>query len=182
MRLLCTPASLYSRIVRVVAAELGIELPIEYVGVRAEAGKLLEYNPAGKVPTLVLDDESMLAESRPICEYLESLAGRHVLAGLGDHQGRQLESVVAGFVDGLAVWVREERRPRQDQSADIIALERSRASRCLAYFDGRPLEAPAFGYAQISLAVALDVMTQHVDQQWLETYPKLASWYRASLG
>ncbi len=177
MLLLCTPNSLYSRIIRVVAIELGVDLPSEYVGVRNTADKLLVFNPAGKVPTLLLDDESVLAESRPICEYLERSSERKLLAEVSDVNGRQLEGIVNGFVDGVAVWVREARRKPEDRSSEILELEESRAKRCLQYFEQIDLSSSTLSFALISLFSALELMTMRVHSSWVDDLPKLADWY-----
>jgi len=177
MLLLCTPNSLYSRIIRVVAIELRINLPIEYVGVRNKADKLLKFNPAGKVPTLLLEDGGVLAESRPICEYLQEVSERKLLAEFSDSSGRQLEGIVGGFVDGVAVWVREARRESDDQSHEILKLEESRAQRCLQYFENLEFSTSQLNFALISLYGALDLMTMRVNSSWTNDQPKLAKWY-----
>jgi len=178
MLLLCTPNSLYSRIIRMMALELGVELPIEYVGVRDRADRLLKYNPTGKVPTLVLDDGHILAESRPIGELLEKLSGKKILAAVADSEDRQIESLVTGFVDGVAVWVREARRAPDDQSAEILKLEKDRARRCLAIFEEISWQSRQVDYALISLIAALELMTMRVDSNWQNDFPKLSIWYR----
>jgi len=178
MLLLCTPNSLYSRIIRMVALELGVELPTEYVGVRDRADRLLTYNPTGKVPTLVLDDGHILAESRPIGELLEKLSGKKILAAVADSEDRQIESLVTGFVDGVAVWVREARRAPDDQSVEILKLEMDRARRCLAIFEEISWQSRQVDYALISLIAALELMTMRVDSNWQNDFPKLSIWYR----
>ncbi len=177
MLLLCTANSPYSRIIRVVAMELGLDLPIEIVGVRNRADRLLAFNPAGKVPTLLLDDGNVLAESRPICEYLERVAQRRVLAEISDGPGRQLEGIANGFVDGVAVWVREARRKTEDQSRDILALEEARAKRCIQYFEKLDLPTSPLNFALISLFSGLDLMTLRVHGSWSEESPELAEWH-----
>lgn len=181
MLLLCTPNSLYSRIIRIAAIELDVELPIEYVGVRNRADRLLKYNPTGKVPTLVLDDGHVLAESRPIGELLERLSGKKILAEIGDSENRQIEGLVTGFVDGVAVWVREARRATDDQSAEILKLEMDRARRCLTIFEKISWQSRKVDYAVISLIAALELMTMRVDNNWQNDFPKLSVWYRLAI-
>ena len=177
MLLLCTPNSLYSRIVRVVASELNIDLPIEFVRVRTSASKLLDFNPAGKVPTLILDEGSVLAESRAICEHLQTHSKRKLLAEIFDHGAREVEGIVCGFVDGVAVWVREARRDPEEQSPPILELESARAYRCLRYFEIRDLSKAPLNYAYISLFCAIDLMSLRVEQSWRCDFPILARWY-----
>lgn len=64
------------RRVRIFLAEKSLSLPMEEVDVAAGANLAPAYlaiNPRGVVPTLVLDDGSILDESIAICRYLEGL-------------------------------------------------------------------------------------------------------------
>lgn len=64
------------RRVRIYVAEKGLDLPEIAVDLRAREHKGAEHrarNPAGQVPTLVLDDGRALSESVSICRYLEAL-------------------------------------------------------------------------------------------------------------
>jgi glutathione S-transferase len=40
---------------------------------------LVVYNPLGKVPTLVTDEDAVLYDSRVICEYLNALGDGHLM-------------------------------------------------------------------------------------------------------
>jgi glutathione S-transferase len=61
-------------VVRMFMAERGISLPLEDIdilkGQNREAG-YLKTNPAGQLPTLVLDDGTVITEILAICEYLD---------------------------------------------------------------------------------------------------------------
>ena len=62
------------RLVRMFMIEKGIELPTEEIDIdagenRGDAYKKL--NPSGQVPSLELDDGSILSETIAICEYLD---------------------------------------------------------------------------------------------------------------
>ena len=62
------------RVVRIFMAEKGIELPLVVVDLMAGENRQPAHvarNPAGQLPTLELNDGTMLAEILPICEYLE---------------------------------------------------------------------------------------------------------------
>jgi glutathione S-transferase len=72
MRLFYTPNSPYARVARVAALELNLSnrINMQKVTVRDPNSILLNYNPTGKVPTLVTDDKFILSETRIICVYL----------------------------------------------------------------------------------------------------------------
>lgn len=64
------------RIVRIFAAERGIELPRTTVDLRGGENRQPAYmakNPAGQLPALELDNGQVLAEVTAICEYLDEI-------------------------------------------------------------------------------------------------------------
>jgi len=66
------------RMVRMFAAEKGIELPKVEVDLRGGENRQAAYlakNPAGQLPALELDDGTVIAEITAICEYLDELKG-----------------------------------------------------------------------------------------------------------
>jgi len=72
------------RLVRMFLAEKGIEVPMVQVDLMAGENRRDEYkklNPTGQLPCLELDDGSFLAETVPICEYLEDIHPKPVLIG-----------------------------------------------------------------------------------------------------
>ena len=83
MKLFYSPASPYVRKVRVVAIEKGLADRIELLTTapRDPATGLHERNPGARVPTLELDDGTILFDSPVICEYLDSLGGSPALLG-----------------------------------------------------------------------------------------------------
>jgi glutathione S-transferase len=71
MKLIAALASPYSRKVRVVLAEKKIEYEFIVENPGDPATRVHEYNPLGKIPVLVLDDNTTLFDSRVIVEYLD---------------------------------------------------------------------------------------------------------------
>ncbi len=72
------------RLVRQFMLEKGIELPCEEVDIMGGENRQAAYlakNPAGEMPSLELDDGSIVAETTVICEYLEELNPEPVLIG-----------------------------------------------------------------------------------------------------
>jgi glutathione S-transferase len=65
------------RLVRMFAAEKGIELPetveVDLMGGENRRAPFTDRNPAGQLPALELDDGTTIAETIAICEYLEEL-------------------------------------------------------------------------------------------------------------
>ena len=72
MKLAYSPASPYVRKVNACAIARGIDGQIERWKVATTDPALVAFNPLSKVPTLILDDGTMLYDSPVICEYLDS--------------------------------------------------------------------------------------------------------------
>lgn len=60
MKLIATPASPYSRKVRIVLAEKRIDYDFVIDSPGEAATRVPEFNPLGKIPVLVLDDDTTL--------------------------------------------------------------------------------------------------------------------------
>ncbi|HEY1289647.1 MAG TPA: glutathione S-transferase N-terminal domain-containing protein [Burkholderiales bacterium] len=102
MKLLASPASPYTRKVRVVLAEKKIDFDMELVDVAPAANPVNPYNPLGKIPTLALDDGTALYDSRVIVEFLDhaSPLNRLIPADFRDRmQVRRWEALADGVVD-----------------------------------------------------------------------------------
>ena len=72
------------RVVRVFAAERGVELPATKVDLRGGENRQSPYlakNPSGQLPALELDNGMVLAEITAICEYLDEIgpAGKSLI-------------------------------------------------------------------------------------------------------
>ena len=132
MKLFYASGSPYARIVRVALRELGLQSRIEEVEVtlRDPQSSLLPHNPGGKVPTLQLDDGTILNESLLILVFLDTQHdGRKLLPMDGSDGWKTLSELgrAYAFLDAVTVWNREL---RFGQSAPgVIALERARADR-----------------------------------------------------
>lgn len=71
-------------VVRMFAAEVGVDLPLEDVDIMSGANRqpeFLKLNASGQLPCLELDDGHRIAEITAICEYLDELATNPSLIG-----------------------------------------------------------------------------------------------------
>ncbi len=79
MKIFYSPTSPFVRKCLVAARELGLHARIELVPAAAHPvnrdRSIVAHNPLGQVPTLILDDGTVLYDSRVICEYLDVQAG-----------------------------------------------------------------------------------------------------------
>ena len=82
---------------RIFLAEKGITVPTEQVDIMAKQHKTPEYtaiNPLQRMPSLVLDDGTIITESIAICRYFEALQPEPPLFGVGaegDRAGGNVE-------------------------------------------------------------------------------------------
>jgi glutathione S-transferase len=86
MKLIQTKMAPNPRRVRIFLAEKGIEVPCEEVDLMQGALKTPEFtavNPFRRVPVLVLDDGTAIAETMAICRYFEELRPEPRLFGSG---------------------------------------------------------------------------------------------------
>lgn len=133
MKLLYSPNSPYARKVRIVMAEKRIEC--ELVTVTGPHLALARYNPLGKVPTLVLDDDSALYDSRVIVDFLDNVSpiARLIPEGHRDRVAvRRWEALADGVLDAAILAVVESRRKQTDEGAAWIKLQMEKVNRGLA--------------------------------------------------
>ncbi len=185
MKLFFNPASPFVRKVLVVASETGladrvISEPVALTPVKPNDG-VIEQNPLGKIPALVLDDGSTLYDSRVICEYLNSL-GMTDLYGKGDSRWKalRLEATADGICDA-AIIVRYETfvRPEPLRWVEWIDGQKNKFRRALGSLE---TEVSGFGsrfdIGTISVAIALDYVDfRYPEEAWRDHFPALALWH-----
>jgi glutathione S-transferase len=96
--------------------------------------QVARYNPLGKVPVLVLDDETTLFDSCVIVEYLDSASpvGRLIPDDTRRRiQVRRWEALADGCTDAAVAIVYERRRPATKQFPDAIARQQTKIGRAL---------------------------------------------------
>ena len=190
MKLLYSPTSPYARKVRVVAAEKRIELKMVKVVLSDPDCPVVDYNPLGKIPVLVLDDGESLYDSPVIAEYLDN---RTPLAHLlpQDHtlriHVRRWEALADGVCDAAIAAMLEGRRPEDKQDPAVIAKQMGKVERGLAVLnadlgDNKWCVDDTFSLADIALGCLLGYLQlryQHLD--WEQRFPNLARHHAAML-
>jgi glutathione S-transferase len=190
MKLHITPTSPYARIARAAIIEHGLDDRIEVVTARTrEPGSpYYEISPSGRVPFLERDDGPGLEETDLICAYLDAMSDRPPLLRQpeeADWQAGRLHAIARSFLDGLAVWIREMRRPENERSPTILAHEAARADRMLDLWEGEigtplmqqgPIQ-PELTVTHLTLYCALDAARQMMGADALASRPALAAWH-----
>ncbi len=87
----------FCRKVRVVLREKGAEFEMSVEKVWERRTELLAMNPAGTVPILIEPDGEIIADSGPICEYLEDIYPEPALIGAAPLARAEVRRLIAWF-------------------------------------------------------------------------------------
>ena len=185
MKLHWSPRSPFVRKVMVAVHELGLVDRITCVRTVAATTKphaeLMRDNPLSKIPTLVLDDGTVIYDSPVICEYLDGLSGVPKL-----HPAEPKSRLVAlrrqalgdGFLD-LLVLLRDERmRANPSDVHKASAAARKAAVLDSLERDADALAAAPFGIGHIAVGCALSYLDfRYADEDWRKAHPRIARWH-----
>jgi glutathione S-transferase len=111
MKLFINDSSPYSRLVRIVALEKGLCETVSLVWSNpwADDERLLEHNPAGRIPVLLTHDGVAITESLLIAQYLDSLSSLSSLQPAGDLCCVQLVGLGLGLMEAAFTHVVSEK-------------------------------------------------------------------------
>lgn len=187
MKLYSTLTSPYGRMARIVRLEKALADRIAFVPVQTRGVDNPYYaiNPSGRVPSLILDDGTLLEDSKLVCWFMDHLDGNPVLhppQGMAGLEHRRIEATARSMLDGVSLWSREFLyREEEIRSAKIIAHEQARALRLADVFEkeveGEVLSGP-LNMAQITLACVLHGRLNDRPQgfRWQDGRPNLCAW------
>jgi len=191
MRLLYSAGSPFARLVRIALLETGLDACVtkqELTRARLYSAEsdVLALSPIGRVPTLELDDGTILTESKLILDYIDALnTGPKLLARDGSDGWRTLAEMglALGLLEGMVAWIRAPAPPERRPSEEVLARESLRVNRAADALEdsvarggyGGPLNA-----AQIVLGTALGLAKPRLPLwKWREGRPELSGWYDA---
>jgi len=164
MKLLGTPASPFTRRVRIIAAELGE--PIEWVDSSTEAGQaeLRALSPIWKVPVAVIDGRTVF-DSRGITDWLIATRGYGELAPPRDawRERNLLQAVDETMMSMIQVFYL--RRDGIAVEGNPFAQRQFDRTDAIFGWLARELTPRSFGLPELSLICALDWM------DFRKTYP-----------
>lgn len=135
MKLLASLASPYGRKVRIVLTEKRIDCDLELVDVVPAESAVVAHNPLGKIPTLLLDDDTAIYDSRVIVEFLDNVSpiSRLIPEENRDRIAvRRWEALADGVLDAAVLVRIELMRPKAQQNGDWVARQLGKAARGLA--------------------------------------------------
>ena len=191
MKLLGTDASPYARKVRLVLLEKNI--PHDYVidPPREPGSEAARVNPLGRIPALILDDETCVFDSPVIAEYADMLNDNPILIPRDNVLARMFvkrwEALADGIMDSAVVVRTESIRPAEKQDAGNIERHNNAISRALAYASellgqNAWCEGASITLADLALVSALVYLDlRQAERDWRGAHPNLAAWF-ARLG
>ena len=187
MKLHWSSRSPFVRKVMVAAHEVGLAERIEKVRTVAAMDKpnaaLMRDNPLSKIPTLVLDDGTVLYDSLVICEYFDMLDGRHRL--FPSEPDRRLlalrrHALGNGLLDLLVLRRNERDRPGERKSPEHLEAFATKTESALVALEreAEALAATQLDIGLIAIGSALSYLDfRFLEEPWRPAHPRLARWH-----
>ena len=187
MKLLGTNTSPYVRKVRLVLLEKNISHTYLIDPPREPGSQVARVNPLGRIPALILDDETCVFDSAVITDYVDALNDTPVLIprsnALARMRVKRWEALADGMMDSAVAVRTESLRPADKQEASNIALHNTAITRALGYAaeqlgsnqwcDGDSITLADL--ALVSVLIYLDL--RQADRDWRGAHPNLAAWF-----
>ena len=183
MILRSSPASPFVRKVRIAAGVLGLEreITIENADTTNPGDSVRQQNPLGKIPALLIEDGSVLFDSRVILDYLDHRAGGGRIVPKDPNArfaAQRLQALADGIMDASILTVYETRwRAAEKHEPKWLEHQAGKVTRALAALEAAP---PAFdappNVGQIALACALGYQDFRFHGTWRAGHSRLAAW------
>ena len=189
MTLHWSPRSPYVRKVMIAAHEMGLQDRLHIVrtvvGGTTPHRELMRVNPLGRIPTLELEDGTVVYDSPVVCEYLDTLHdGPKLFPSAWPERLAALRRLALGdgMLDSALPWLSERFRPADKQSQPHMKLWRAKLVACVDALEAEAdaLASDAFSIGHIAIGVALGYLDFRFGElAWREGRPKLAAWQAA---
>jgi glutathione S-transferase len=178
-----SPASPFVRKVRIAAGILGLERDIAIVPADTidQNDTIRQQNPLGKIPALLLEDGTVLFDSRVILEYLDHRAGGGVIVpkdATARFAALRLQALADGIMDASILLIYEGRfRPAERHEPKWVDHQAGKVARGLAALEAAPPALDAVpNIGQITLACALGYRDFRFQGTWRKDHPRLVAW------
>ncbi len=184
MQLYISPTSPYARKARIVVLEKGLADEVRIIPINPweDPSELRAVNPLGQVPVLVTDDQTVLFDSRVICQFLVMANNNPPLPGQEGWERINVlrwEALADGMTDAAvnAFLGRKSNGGEPDTPAIKRQLDKIRAALEVMQ-DGLPdLERP-LNLGTIACGTALGYLDlRFSDLSWREQVPRLGEWF-----
>jgi glutathione S-transferase len=144
--------------------------------------EFVQLNPFSKIPTLQLDDGSVIIESYFICEYIDELAGRGIVLpqhGQTRHMVLQKHMLGNGLMEASVLRrVESLRREDPDREKNLqrqVVITQRALDRLEAEAAGL---GPGLDLGNLCIAIALDYLDfRFAGDEWRKGRPNLDQWH-----
>lgn len=187
MKLLGTNTSPYVRKVRLVLLEKNISHDYVVDPPREPGSLVARANPLGRIPALILDDETCVFDSPVIAEYADSLNDSPALIPRNGADARmrvrRWEALADGIMDSAVAVRTESSRPAEKQEADNINRHNNAITRALVFAADQLgtrawCEGDSITLADLALVSALIYLDlRQAERDWRAAHPNLAAWF-----
>ncbi len=186
MKLIASLTSPYVRKIRIVLAEKKVDCDLVIDSPWVEGNQVAAVNPLGKIPVLVLDDESTLYDSRVIAEYLDTVAPNNRLIPASGRERisvKRWEALADGVLDAAVAAFLEAKRPDGERSPSWVERQRGKVNQALKAMSddlGEQLwcHGNSLSLADIAVGCALGYVSFRLgDIPWGAQYPNLLQLY-----
>lgn len=181
-KILMSSASPFANKVMAAAAYAKISFEAVAVDTNADPAVLIEANPLGKIPVLVLDDGSSVYDSRAITQELNRMSGNQLFPrqAVRRREAETLEALADGIADCLLAQVYEKRfRPEEKLHQPWIDRQAAKVARGLDHLnDNAPRLGKKAHAGHIALRCMLAYATLRFGSGWERGRPKLKRWVK----
>ena len=143
-----------------------------------EADFLDKHNPLRKIPTLLVDDLTII-DSDNICFYLDSISNKKTLFPKDDYfKIISIVSVANGLMESVLERRMEIIRPDNEKSKNFINKQEIRIRRTIKWLEDnwKNYNEDYLTMDQITIACALEYTNFRLNNQWENYSPNLVNW------
>jgi glutathione S-transferase len=187
MKLLGTNTSPYVRKARLVLLEKNIRHEYLVDPPREPGSQVARVNPLGRIPALILDDETCVFDSPVIADYADTLNDTPILiprtSALARMRVKRWEALADGIMDSAVVVRTENMRPVEHQQASTLTVHNSAIARALSFASEQLgqnewCEGSAITLSDLALVSALIYLDlRQAERDWRGAHPNLAKWF-----
>lgn len=173
------PTSPFARMAKVLGEELGVVFRAETIDVY-NAEFLDHFNPLRQIPTLVINGESAVFDSRTIFAYFDQISDQPSVLPNTDIKHATRVSLLLGMTEACLQYRMESILPDGERSGMVIEKLLARLNRCLDHLEtiadqimGGPLR-----LEHVVAACTLEYIDYRYSNKWRKRCPKMDAWSR----
>jgi glutathione S-transferase len=154
---------------------------------RDPGSQVARVNPLGRIPALILDDETCVFDSPVIADYADTLNDTPILiprtSALERMRVKRWEALADGIMDSAVVVRTEGMRPLENRQANTLSVHNDAITRALAFASEQLGQhewcvGPSITLADLALVSALIYLDlRQPERDWRGPHPNLAAWF-----